>query len=79
MVVDAPWPSVDPALLQVDEVVLPVQVNGKKRSELRVARDLGKDEIEALALADDAVKKFLDGRPPKKVIVVPGRIVNVVG
>ena len=79
MVVDAPWPVADPALLQVDEVVLPVQVNGKKRSELRVARDLGKDEIEALALADDAVKKFLDGRPPKKVIVVPGRIVNVVG
>ena len=78
MVVDAPWPEVDGALLVSDAIVLPIQINGKKRGELSVARDLSKDEVEQAALADATVIKALDGKAPKKVIVVPGRIVNVV-
>ena len=63
----------------VDETItLPIQVNGKRRSELVVAKDLPKEEVEKLALADDAVQRALAGAQPKKLIVVPGRIVNVV-
>ena len=78
LLVETPWPEADPALTRDDTITLPIQVNGKKRSELEVARDAAKDEIESLALDDPAVAKFLDGRAPRKVIVVPGRIVNVV-
>jgi len=74
----APWPKADPALLVEDTVTLPIQVNGKRRSEISVAKDMPKDQVEALALADEQVQKLLDGGTPKKVIVVPGRIVNVV-
>jgi leucyl-tRNA synthetase len=73
-----PWPEADPALLVDDTVTLPIQVNGKRRSELTVAKDMPKAEIEKLALADVAVQKALAGGAPKKLIVVPGRIVNVV-
>ncbi|MEL6802000.1 MAG: leucine--tRNA ligase, partial [Pseudomonadota bacterium] len=59
-------------------VTLPIQVNGKRRSELTVAKDLDKDAIEKLVLDDQAVQKALAGGAPKKLIVVPGRIVNVV-
>ena len=59
-------------------VTLPVQINGKKRAEVTVARDAANAEIEAAVLALDEVKKALDGKSPKKVIVVPQRIVNVV-
>ena len=79
LVAEAPWPEVDPDYLKRDTIVLPVQVNGKKRGELTVASDAGNDTIEQAALELDAVQKFLEGRPPRKVIVVPGRIVNVVG
>ncbi|SCY21502.1 leucine--tRNA ligase [Paracoccus tibetensis] len=78
MVVDAPWPEADPALLQDDNVVLPIQVNGKRRGEISVPKDMPKDQVEALVLADEAVQRFLNGAAPKKLIVVPGRIVNVV-
>lgn len=78
LVAEAPWPKVDPAMLIEDTVTLPIQINGKRRSELKVAKDLAKDEIEKLALADPAVIKALAGSSPKKLIVVPGRIVNVV-
>ncbi|RJE83488.1 leucine--tRNA ligase [Paracoccus onubensis] len=78
MVVDAPWPKADPALLEDDTVTLPVQINGKRRAEISVAKDMPKDQIEALVLADETVQRFLDGAAPKKLIVVPGRIVNVV-
>ncbi|MGR3541645.1 MAG: leucine--tRNA ligase [Hasllibacter sp.] len=74
----APWPVADAALLTSDTVTLPIQVNGKRRSEITVAKDLPKEKVEAQALADPAVVKALDGGAPKKVIVVPGRIVNVV-
>lgn len=78
LVAEAPWPVADPALLVEDTVTLPIQINGKRRSELVVAKDLPKDEVEKRALADDAVVKALAGGTPKKLIVVPGRIVNVV-
>ena len=74
----APWPVPDPALLVEDTVTLPIQVNGKRRSELTVAKDLPKSEIETRALADPAVQRALAGSAPKKLIVVPGRIINVV-
>jgi leucyl-tRNA synthetase len=72
------WPQVEPALLVEDTVSLPVQVNGKKVALVTVSRDAGKGDIEAAVLALDAVKRALDGKPPKKVIIVPQRIVNVV-
>ncbi len=78
LVANAPWPVADPALLVDDSVTMPIQVNGKRRDEITVPKDMDKAEIEALALATDGVKRALDGNPPKKVIVVPGRIVNVV-
>lgn len=74
----APWPEADPALLKADTVILPIQINGKRRGELEVDADLDKSEVEKLALAHEAVQKALNGGTPKKVIVVPGRIVNVV-
>jgi len=78
LVANAPWPVADPAMLVDDSVTLPIQVNGKRRDEITVAKDLAKDEIEKRALATEGVQRALDGKPPKKVIVVPGRIVNVV-
>jgi leucyl-tRNA synthetase len=72
------WPQVEPDLLVENTITLPVQINGKKRADVTIARDAGKEAIEAAVLALDAVKKALDGRSPKKVIVVPQRIVNVV-
>ena len=78
LIVNAPWPKADPAMLVENTVTLPIQVNGKRRSEIAVPADMSKEEVEKLVLANDAVKKALDGGAPKKLIVVPGRIVNVV-
>ncbi len=72
------WPRLEPDLLVETSITLPVQINGKKRAEVTVARDAGKDAVEAAVLTLDEVKKALDGKSPKKVIVVPQRIVNVV-
>jgi leucyl-tRNA synthetase len=72
------WPKVETALLVESTISLPVQVNGKKRAEVTIAREAGKGEIEAAVLALDAVQKELAGRGPKKIIIVPQRIVNVV-
>jgi leucyl-tRNA synthetase len=72
------WPELEPELLVETSITLPVQINGKKRTDVTVPRDAGKDEIEAAVLALDTVQKALDGKSPKKVIVVPQRIVNVV-
>jgi leucyl-tRNA synthetase len=74
----APWPVVDPAMLVEDEVTLPIQVNGKRRSELTAAKDISKDDAEKLALANEAVQRSLEGLTVRKVIVVPGRIINIV-
>ncbi len=78
LVAKAPWPDHDPALLIDDEVTIAVQVNGKLRDTLTVAKDLDKAGLEAAALASDKVIRTLDGATPKKVIVVPGRLVNIV-
>ncbi|WP_037086268.1 leucine--tRNA ligase [Neorhizobium vignae] len=72
------WPQYDETLVIENEVTLPVQINGKKRGELTIARDADQSAVEAAVLALDAVKAALEGRAPKKVIVVPQRIVNIV-
>jgi leucyl-tRNA synthetase len=72
------WPEVEAELLVENTVTLPVQINGKKRADVTVPRDAGNSDIEAAVLTLDAVVKALDGKAPKKVIVVPHRIVNVV-
>ncbi|WP_170369188.1 leucine--tRNA ligase [Ruegeria arenilitoris] len=74
----APWPVADESMLVDDTVTLPIQINGKRRAEISVAKDLDKTQVEKIALSTEAVQKALDGAAPKKVIVVPGRIVNVV-
>jgi leucyl-tRNA synthetase len=79
MISEAPWPQIEPNLLVEDTITLPVQVNGKKRGEVVVARDAQNPEIEAAVLALDTVKQALDGKPVRKIIIVPQRIVNVVG
>jgi leucyl-tRNA synthetase len=75
---DLPFPRADPAALVRDAVTLAVQVNGKLRGTIEVAVQMPKDEVEALALAEPNVVKFMDGMAVKKVIVVPGKIVNIV-
>ena len=77
-VLTAPWPEHDPAALIEDEVELVVQVNGKKRGDVRVPRDADSRAIERIVLADPAVQRHVNGQPIKKVVVVPGRLVNVV-
>jgi leucyl-tRNA synthetase len=72
------WPQVEHDLLVESTITLPVQINGKKRAEVTITRDAKKADIEAAVLALDAVKRALEGKSPKKVIVVPQRIVNVV-
>jgi leucyl-tRNA synthetase len=78
LIADAPWPAVDPALLVEDEVTVAIQVNGKLRDTVTVAKGAPRDAIEALALANANVQRILDGAAPKKVIVVPDRLVNIV-
>jgi leucyl-tRNA synthetase len=78
-VVDTPWPQADLALIAEDEITIAVQVNGKRRDEVRLAKGLEKAEVEKIVLSLDSVRRALDGREAKKVIVVPDRIANVVG
>jgi leucyl-tRNA synthetase len=78
LVAQAAWPEVERELLIEHTVTLPVQINGKKRADVTVPRDAANADIEAAVLALDAVKQALQGKPPKKVIIVPQRIVNVV-
>ncbi|WP_041778283.1 leucine--tRNA ligase [Beijerinckia indica] len=78
MVAQSFWPEADPSLVVEDEISLPVQVNGRKRADLTIAREASEAEIQAAAVALEAVQKALEGKPVKKIIVVPRRIVNVV-
>jgi leucyl-tRNA synthetase len=78
LIAQAAWPRVEQELLIETTVTLPVQINGKKRADVVVARDAANADIETAVLALDAVKQALGGKPPKKVIIVPQRIVNVV-
>ncbi|HKQ29945.1 MAG TPA: leucine--tRNA ligase, partial [Burkholderiales bacterium] len=74
----AAWPEADPKALVRDEIELALQVNGKLRGAIRVPTAAPKDEIEKTALASDAAQRYLEGKPPKRVIVVPGKLVNIV-
>jgi len=78
LIVEQPWPMVDETLLTDDTITMPIQINGKRRGQIEVQKNLNQPDIEKLALAEPAVLKALNGNDPKKVIVVPGRIVNVV-
>jgi leucyl-tRNA synthetase len=78
LVVDAPWPLFDPTLAAADALVLPIQVNGKRRGEITVPIDTPERDIEQIALSDEGVRRHLDGLTVRKVIVVKGRIVNIV-
>jgi leucyl-tRNA synthetase len=78
LITTATWPKASEAMLVDDTVTLPIQINGKRRAEIQVPADMSKEEVEKIALSHEAVIRTLDGATPKKVIVVPGRIVNVV-
>jgi len=78
LIADAPWPEVDPSLLVEDEVTIAVQVKGKLRDTITVAKGLPNPELEVLALASEKVQRALDGAQVRKVIVVPDRLVNIV-
>jgi leucyl-tRNA synthetase len=78
MVASQPWPAFDPALVTENDVTMPVQINGKRRGDLTIARDAVQSVVEAAVLELDFVQAALNGARPKKVIVVPQRIVNVV-
>ena len=78
LIAHAPWPRHDEELCQDYEIVIVVQVNGKKRDELRVDRNADRETVEGLALSSEKTQKYLEGRTPRRVIVVPGRLVNIV-
>ncbi len=78
LIIDAPWPVADPAMLVDEEVTYVVQVNGKVRDRLVMAKGLGQDHVSAAALATDRIAALVGGQTPKKVIVVPDRLVNIV-
>ena len=76
--IDAPWPEPDPAALEQDEIEMVVQVNGKLRGSIRVPKAATKEAIEQMAIADEGVARHTEGKPIKRLIVVPGKLVNVV-
>ena len=78
LVATLPWPATEPELLVDGTIVLPIQINGKRRGELTIGADASEAEVEKAALALEPVQRALEGRTPRKVIVVPKRIVNVV-
>jgi leucyl-tRNA synthetase len=78
LVAETSWPKYDPALTASDTVTIAIQVNGKRRGEISMAKDADSKTVEAAALADEGVIRALEGKAPKKVIVVPNRIVNIV-
>ena len=73
-----PWPAFDPALTKADEIEVPVQINGKVRLRLTVPAEIDKAELEKTAPSDERVRQFLEGKQIRKVIVVPGKLVNLV-
>jgi leucyl-tRNA synthetase len=75
---DAPWPKVDEKALEQAEIELVLQVNGKVRGALTVPKDAPRDAIEAAAVAHEMFQRFSEGKSPKKIVVVPGRLVNIV-
>ncbi|MCP5221759.1 MAG: leucine--tRNA ligase [Zoogloeaceae bacterium] len=77
-ILNAAWPEVDENALVQDEIELMLQINGKLRGSIKVAADAARDAIEQIALADAAAVKTMDGKPARKIVVVPGRLVNIV-
>jgi leucyl-tRNA synthetase len=77
-IVDEAWPEVDESALEQDRIEMVVQVNGKLRGRIQLPADADKAACEAAALANDNVQRFIEGKPPRKVIVVPGKLVNIV-
>ena len=77
-VIDTPWPVADARAMQRSHIELVVQVNGKLRGRVSAPADAAREELERLALADEHVQRFVDGKPVRKIIVVPGKLVNVV-
>ena len=75
---EEPWPDYDPEAIQADEIVIVLQVNGKVRAQVTVPADIPKADLEKLALENDRIQKFMGGKPIRKLVVVPGRLVNVV-
>jgi leucyl-tRNA synthetase len=78
LAVDAAWPEADPAMLAQDTVTIAIQVNGKLRDEVEAAKGATREDMEALVLTREKVQRALDGKTPRKVIVVPDRLVNIV-
>jgi leucyl-tRNA synthetase len=78
LIADSHWPVADKRLVRSDTITIAVQVNGKRRGEIEIARDAGEEAVKESALAVEAVQRALEGKTPRRVIVVPGRIVNVV-
>jgi leucyl-tRNA synthetase len=78
LVADTPWPKFDPALVQSDTITMAVQVNGKRRGEITIPRGASEEDVKKVALADPGVVRAMEGKPPKRIIVVPERIVNIV-
>jgi leucyl-tRNA synthetase len=78
LIAHAEWPSWDAELVKDETITIVIQVNGKKRDELQVARDTERHELELLALASENAQRFMEGKTPKRVVVVPGRLVNIV-
>src|SRR5699024_1160494 len=78
LLLDAAWPEVDESALQRDTLQIVVQVNGKMRGRIEVAADSDQEAIESMALAEPNVQRFVDDRPVRKSIVVPGKLVNLV-
>ncbi len=77
-IIDAAWPNFDESALQQSTVTIVAQVNGKLRAKLELAADSSKEELEAAALADKSIEKHIAGLTIRKIIVVPGRLVNIV-
>jgi leucyl-tRNA synthetase len=78
LVAEAPWPAVDESLLRDDTVIVPIQVNGKRRAELTLPLGAPRDMIEREVLSLEPIARMLDGKPPKRLVIVPDQIVNVV-
>ncbi|NLN68450.1 MAG: leucine--tRNA ligase [Alcaligenaceae bacterium] len=76
---DAPWPELDEQALIADEIEMMLQINGKLRGSVNVPNGAPKEDIEKLAMAHHSVEKFLEGRAPKRIIIVPGKLINIVG
>ena len=77
-IIDAPYPNFNEEYLKEDDIEYPVMVNGKMRAKIQVSAELSKDEVQEVALSNETIQKWLEGKTPKKVIVVPNKIVNLV-